>query len=201
VGGAEWIDSERYAIEAKGEGSASREETMGMLQTLLEDRFQMKSHREIRQVPVYELTVGKSGPKLPPAKEGSCVDAGAGEGPISAGRPAPPPCGAVVLAMGPEGAVMQGGKVPMAELARTLAMATNRPVVDKTGFTGLFDVRLEFTPDLASGGMPSSGDPGPDAAGPSILGALQEQMGLKLESGRGPAEVLVIDRIERPSEN
>ena len=219
VGGPAWMDSDRYAIDAKAPANASRAEVMAMLQSLLEDRFQMRTHRETRQLPVYELVAGKNGLKLPVPKEGSCAVAGSGgvpaPGPAPAGgRMAPgpggpatmtPPCGAIMLAMSPDGAVMQGGKVPMSELVRTLAMVTGRPVIDKTRYTGVFDVRLPFTPDLASDGMPRQpvdpSAPAPDSAAPSILGVLQEQLGLKLDSARGPVEVVVIDHLEKPTEN
>jgi len=100
---------------------------------------------------------------------------------------------------------MQGGQVPMAEFTRVLSMVLGRTVVDKTGFTGLFDVRLDFVPDEMTGLMPP---PPPDAGGassdsnsPPILAALQEQLGLRIEPARGPVEVLVIDHLERPSAN
>jgi uncharacterized protein (TIGR03435 family) len=108
------------------------------------------------------------------------------------------------------GVRLQGGKVSMTEFVRILAMTMGRPVIDKTGFAETFDLTLEFTPDEAVAGLPRGGGPrdasspapAPDpAAPPSIFAAIQEQLGLKLESAKGPVEVLVIDHVERPVEN
>jgi uncharacterized protein (TIGR03435 family) len=102
------------------------------------------------------------------------------------------------------GAKALGSKVPMAEFARTLSLVTSRTVIDRTGFGGLFDVQMTFLPDDSTPAMPP---PPPDVAAalesktPSILSALQEQLGLKLESTRGPVEVIVVDHAERPSSN
>jgi uncharacterized protein (TIGR03435 family) len=100
---------------------------------------------------------------------------------------------------------MQGGKVLMPELVRILSMALGRTVIDKTGFTPLFDIKLDFLPDATTSALPA---PPPDGAGappdsnyPSITTALQEQLGLRLDSTKGPVEVIVIDHIERPSAN
>jgi uncharacterized protein (TIGR03435 family) len=102
----------------------------------------------------------------------------------------------------PDGARMQGGKVAMAEFVRMLSMVLGRTVVDKTGFTDLFDLRLNFMPDEITAGLPP---PPPDAPNesktPSILSALSEQLGLRLESTKGPVEVIVVDHIERPTAN
>ena len=119
--------------------------------------------------------------------------------------PAPPArCGAVRVMLGLAGAQMQGAKIPISELARTLSLVMDRTVIDRTGFGGLFDVQMTFLPDDSTPAMPP---PPPDVAAalesktPSILSALQEQLGLKLESTRGPVEVIVIDHAERPSGN
>jgi uncharacterized protein (TIGR03435 family) len=211
VGGPGWIESERYEIEAKAEGTADRAQLFLMLQSLLEDRFQLKIHRETRELPTYSLVATKGGPKLPAPKEGSCVtiDPGAPPPPPPGGRMAPPgsappvvPCGSINVMLEPSGARMQGGKVPMAELIRTLSMVLGRTVVDKTGYSDLFDVRLDFLPDATTSALPA---PPPGAAidpnQPTILAALQEQLGLKLESTKGPVEVLVIDHVEKPAAN
>ena len=125
--------------------------------------------------------------------------------PPSPGQPPLARCGSVNVMLEPGGARMQGGKIPMAEFVRVLSMVLGRTVVDKTGFTGLFDVRLGFLPDETTAALPP---PPPDAAGasldsrnPSILSALPEQLGLRIEAGKGPVEVIVIEHVEQPSAN
>jgi uncharacterized protein (TIGR03435 family) len=198
IGGPGWIDSDRYLIDAKAAGAANRPELMLMLQSLLEERFQLKTHRENRELPVYNLTAGKNGPKVPPPKDTTCIDTAAD------------PCGKIRMAMGASGVHMAGANVTTAELARMLSGALGRSVIDKTGFTGKFDLDLTFAPDMAAAGLPAGAVPAADPnGGPppaeilngSIFTAVQEQLGLKLESTKGPVEVLVIDHVERPTEN
>jgi len=209
-GGPGWIQSEGYNIEAKGDGkAATRDQVYLKLRSLLEDRFQLKVHRETRELPVYALTVAKSGPKLPQPKEGSCF-ANDPNGPTPPPVRGKFPCGSVGVMGESSGARIQGGKVQMAEFVRILAMVMGRPVVDRTGFTETFDLVLAFTPDQAVAGLPrpmgasDAGSPAPaaDPTGPpQIFSAIQEQLGLKLDSTKGPVEVLVIDHVERPSAN
>ena len=118
-------------------------------------------------------------------------------------EPHPPArCGTLRVMLGIPAAQMQGGKIAMAELARSLSMVMDRTVIDRTGFTGLLDIQLSFLPDESTAAMP----PPPSGATsalemkvPSISIALQEQLGLRLESTKGPVEVIVIDHAERPS--
>jgi len=217
VGGPGWMQSEGYNIEAKGDGKpASRDQVFLKLRSLLEDRFQLKVHRETKELPVYALTVAKNGPKLQQPKEGGCfpVDANGPtpppRPPAAGGQPQVFPCGSVGVMGESSGVRMQGGKVPMAEFIRILSMVMGRPVVDRSGYTQTFDLILDFTPDQAVAGLPrpmGAGDPGspPAAADPTapppIFSAIQEQLGLKLDSTKGPVEVLVIDHVERPSAN
>jgi len=209
AGGPAWIDSVGYDIEAKPEGNTDAKHAWLMLETLLADRFKLALHRETRELPVYDLTVAKSGPKLPAAKEAGCVSFPPGTPP----RPVPGKvdCGYV---SGPfseytPGLHIKGSKVHVADLVRELASVLDRPVLDKTGFTGEFDLDLSFTADDATMGLPGSGGPG-DPGGtrpptdpnlPNIFAALEEQLGLKLVSAKGPVEVLVIDHVERPTAN
>ncbi len=215
TGGPAWISSDRYVIEARADGAANRDQVLLMLRSLLEDRFKLTIHHETAERPVYALVAAKSGIKLPHPQEGSCVTAATGQ-PNWAGDGGrmPPPgqgpaplarCGMASIVLAPSGARIQGGKIPMAELTRILSMALGRVVIDKTGFTELFDARLEFLPDLATPNLPPP-PPGPDGAGaasnsPSILTALREQLGLAIESTKGPVDTVVIDRVEQPSEN
>ncbi len=204
AGGPAWINSAHYNIEAKAEGNPNNGQMRLMMQALLAERFQLKVHHETRELPVYELTAAKSGLNLPEPKPGSCSspDPNAPPGPPRPGEAMP--CGRVLMTLTPSGAKMQGGAVTMAELVRVLSNALARTVVDKTGFTGTFDVRLEFTPDVSLGGLPWP-PPGAAPASPDLHGtlftAIQEQLGLRLESAKGPVDVVVIDAVERPSEN
>jgi uncharacterized protein (TIGR03435 family) len=156
-----------------------------MLQSLMEERFKLALHRETRMEPIYELVVAKGGPKL---KESAGPDANGRFGFFCASIAGP--CTSTDMGI--------GGLVGM--LSRMLG----RPVSDKTGLTGKYDYTLTFTPEPAqavSGAPPQEALPSVDSNAPSIFTALQEQLGLKLESTRGPVEVLVIDNAARPDPN
>jgi uncharacterized protein (TIGR03435 family) len=211
LGGPAWINSSHYEIDAKAEGNPNASQMRLMMQTLLEERFKLKVHHETKQLPVYELVVAKGGARLSEPKEGSCVmpDQNDSAFPPSPGQPLD--CGRVRMMMSPAGAQIRGGKVSMPELVRILSNALAQTVVDKTGINRTFDVQLDFTPDGALAGVPPppapspSSDPvrsapSPDSHG-NIFGAIQEQLGLRLKSTKGPVDVLVIDSIERPSAN
>jgi uncharacterized protein (TIGR03435 family) len=167
-----------------------------MLQALLEDRFKLKVHRETREAPVYALAVAKSGSKLKPFKEGSCVliDSGRGlyELPLSQKF-----CDARIGGRPGFTKTLEAQGVSPAVIGWLLRGSLDRPVIDKTGLTGLFDAHMEFLPDQTAG-QTFTTDP---VGGPSIFTAVREQLGLSLEPGRGPVEVLVIDRVEKPSGN
>ena len=170
-----------------------------MWQTLLADRFKLRLHRETRELPIYDLTAVQSGPKLPAAKDVSCVSFPPGTPP----RPIPGKvdCGYVSgpFAGHTAGPLhIKGSKVHMADLIRELALILDRPVLDKTGFTGEFDLNLSFTPDEALMGFPAFSRVPTDPNLPNIFGAMEEQLGLKLVPAKGPVEVLVIDQAERP---
>jgi len=211
AGGPEWIDNERYQIEAKAANNVGNAQILLMLQSLLADRFQLKVHREAKEMPVYELVAGKSGLKLPPAKSGACEDLAPDAPPDwSAGRMRPPGqdpphlprCGSVSVGLDVAGARMQGGNVGMAELVRALSLVVGRTVIDKTGYAGAFDMRLVFQPDESTPVLPPpppGGNFHPET--PSLPAALQEQLGLRLEKARGPVEVIVIDHVEQPTGN
>jgi uncharacterized protein (TIGR03435 family) len=181
VGGPKWVDQDRYYIEAKAAGPAGDHELMLMLQTLLADRFKLVLHREQRAMPGYRLVLAKGGLKAQAsAPDGNSVGH-SGRGHIDA----------------------QG--CSMAQLALKLSEAVQRPVLDATGVAGKFDLKLEWTPDDMQAKPPSSeqrvGNALEASAAPSIFVALQEQLGLRLEPWKVPAEVLVIDSAEKPSEN
>lgn len=193
-GAPDWISADRYDIQAKAEGNASGKLMAGpMLQTLLEDRFKLKLHRETRQVPVYELTVAKSGAKMQHSKAGACV-------PWSLDSPPPPPlapgeqrtfCGFRGFGVEGQNRKLEVFGVTMGELVAILQRSElRRTVIDKTGIAGPFDVRMTWSLDAAQAD-----------AGASIFTALQEQLGLKLESAKAPIEVIVVDHVEKPSAN
>jgi uncharacterized protein (TIGR03435 family) len=209
-GGPAWINSDGYDVTAKAtDGNIGIDQLRPMLQTLLEDRFQLKVHRETKDVPVYALLAGKNGPKLPEAKEGGCVALNPNSGPPPLPKPGqfpPTPCGGFF--MGPNH--LEGGKIGMEQLTGALANILGRRVIDKTGFKGTFDVKLDFSPEgtnlFGRGGLgPPPGVPAEagnaDNAPPSIFTVIQDQLGLKLESQKGPGEILIIDHAEKPSEN
>jgi len=178
-GGPEWSGSRSsaYDVQATTGGTADMRQIKLMVQSLLADRFQLKFHREMRQLPVYALVVANSGPKLRIAK-----DLEFGEKPRMA------------LLYGTISARSAGA----ADLAKILAPVAGRPVFAKTGLDGAYDFEVQF--DQSSAG--THPDPRPrDAGQPSIFTALQEQLGLRLEPQRAMLEILVIDNIERPSPN
>jgi uncharacterized protein (TIGR03435 family) len=210
VGGPAWINSASYDIEAKPDGYTDQKNMWLMLQTLLADRFKLALHRETRELPVYDLTTVKSGPKLPIAKEAGCVSFPPGTTPHPV--PGKVDCGYVsgpFFGYDPGMLHIKGSKVHIADLIRELASVLDKPVLDKTGFTGEFDLDLTFTPDGNLLGFPGFGGPG-DPGGtppptdpnlPNIFAALEEELGLKLVPAKGPVQVLVVDHAERPSAN
>jgi uncharacterized protein (TIGR03435 family) len=145
-----------------------------MLLPFLAERFGLKVHTETKTLPVYELVVGQGGPKFKASSSGSTE-------------------GGTNVNGDSKGTVLKATNVSMASLAETLSGQVNRTVIDKTGLAGNFDVGLNWAPDEI--------DDARTDAGPSIFTALQEQLGLKMQSGKGPVETLVVDHVEMPSEN
>jgi bla regulator protein blaR1 len=197
-----WLMSERYDVEAKMQGDPSFAAMRLMLQTLFEDRLRLKLHRETKELPVYALVVGKPG-KLHES-EGACSQVPGAAAPP--GKQPLPLCD-ILARPGRMDATRASMGGPLG-LAEVLSHLTDRLVVDKTGLTGKYDFKLEWAPqpdefppppgDAPPGVLsPSPADPN----GPSLFTALQEQLGLKLESQKGPVEIMVIDHVERPSEN
>ena len=178
LGGPSWIRSDRYDVVAKSEDHANSKQTMEMLKTLLANQFQLQLHREIRQGATYSLVADKNGLSLKVAADSP--DSG-----ISSGRDSQ--TGRYT---------MKGTRSTMDEIAASLAGRVGRPVINKTAITGKFDFELSWIPDLTVAG--ASGDVPPDSLGPSIFTAVQEQLGLKLESDKGEIEVLIIDKAEKP---
>jgi uncharacterized protein (TIGR03435 family) len=171
VGGPKWLDSASWDIDATHTGGNQGQFPL-MLQAMLEDRFRLVFHRETRALSVYLLEVTKNGPKL---KESTATSGG-----MSAGQ-----------------RVIKYSRATMRDLADQLSSYFDRQVLDRTDLKGHYEIDLSFAPVNAN--------PSVEAAQaeslPSIFSALEEQLGLKLRSGNGPVEVLVIDRAEKPSEN
>jgi uncharacterized protein (TIGR03435 family) len=203
-GGPSWIDSVHYDVVAKPETRAKRDEIPLLLQALLADRFQLTIHRDTKELPVYALVLarkdGKLGPGLTESKEGGCTapDPSRPPPPPEPGKPLSMSCGGMMVGRGRLTAV----DVPISNMTPTLARLIGRTVLDQTGLSGKFDISMEWTPDESQALILPPGAPPPaDANGLSIFTALQEQLGLKLGSTKGPVELLVIDRTEKPSEN
>jgi uncharacterized protein (TIGR03435 family) len=200
VGGPEWTRSERFDIQASVPLPATGQQVQLMLQRLLEDRFQLKIERAQREQPVYILQPARQGLKIRPIAPGSCIMIGPdGQFPEQEeGKPVPPQCGGT--GYGPS--QITGNGITMAEFARLLEEVMQRPVIDRTGLTDLYNIKIKWMADESTpgpmGGPPTAKDTEP---GPSIFTVLQEELGLRLEASRAPAEVLVIQSAERPSEN
>jgi uncharacterized protein (TIGR03435 family) len=215
IGAPGWVKTTRYDVQAKVApedapklGKLKIDERRSMLLPLLVERFNLKYHHETRELPGYELVVAKGGPKMKMSEiQDSAApkpgDPGANPKP---GEPAPTTGPRRMLRMMGRGQVeAEGSNTQM--LARVLSQQLGRTVVDKTGLSSNYDYKLSWTPDDAPPPMAGGAEGGPpkevtsDSTGPSLLTALQEQLGLKLESTKGMADVIVIDHIDQPSEN
>jgi uncharacterized protein (TIGR03435 family) len=205
-GGPDWINSEYYDIIAKAQGNTPFAQMNGpMLQALLEERFDLKSHRETKEIPVYLLTVARGGVKMKPSGGEGCVSVDLDHlpPPPPPGQPRPHFCGiGTVERVGPNVTMNEYGARITDFADGLLSRILDRVVIDRTGLTGTFDFHLEFTPDETTPlGDPNARLPSADDTSVSILSAVQDQLGLKLESGKGPGEFLVIDHVDRPSPN
>jgi uncharacterized protein (TIGR03435 family) len=182
--GPAWLDSIMFDIDAKSDPAVdaelralpteqARHQKQLMVQALLANRFELKVHQETRQLPVYALVVAKDGPKFKPSQiNGTTIDTGRARLRIA------------------------GSDDTISILARELAQVLGRVVLNQTGLGGRYDLSLRWTPDDAAVSAPPSPDVPPD-----IFTAIQEQLGLRLESTRAPVPVLVIDSVQKPSPN
>jgi uncharacterized protein (TIGR03435 family) len=227
-GGPSWITTDRFDIVAKAETPNLDRETLRLcLQSLLAERFNLKIHRESKELPIYNLVVGKTGHKLklsetqpPPPNETQkpdpSKDAKVGVGSTGGGGVAAGGVAAEGAASAPKGSQMRMGRgqvsaqmVPVSGIAALLAQQLGRPVIDKTDIKGSYDFSLQWTPDETQRGMGFGGVEKPvpesplpsDPTGPSLFTAIQDQLGLRLEAAKGPVDIVVIDRIEKPSGN
>ncbi|RPI54008.1 MAG: TIGR03435 family protein, partial [Acidobacteria bacterium] len=216
VGGPEWISTDRFDIVAKAEREFPSPVPGGppsaaqmMLRSLLEERFKLVVRRETREMPIYALVRARDSGKLGPELRPSTVDCEAFGAARRGGGPAQPPKAGErpVCSIRMGFGELAGGGFPLSSLASSLVGTVQRTVVDKTGLSGNFDFYVRWTPDRLP--QRPAGTPADqpfrmngleiDPNGPSIFTALQEQLGLKLDAQRGPVEVLVIDRVERPT--
>jgi uncharacterized protein (TIGR03435 family) len=222
-GGPKWLDTDRYYITAKLDATVAdklkklspdeRKKTQEqMVRALLADRFKLETHGETRPFPVYEMTIAKNGLKLHEAKPGDTYESATfpyadkfADGSEKAGQ---------MFRVGgadPDGhrtMTIYGFGISMAALARGLAVDTGQIVQDKTGLNGVYDFTLKYTMipfgDRAAAAAPdgqsvaNASDP---TSGRPVFSAIQQQLGLKLESTKGQVEIVVIDRVERPSGN
>jgi uncharacterized protein (TIGR03435 family) len=208
IGGPEWIDSALYEINAKASTAwqpspdGPPRELFLMIRSLLEDRFKLVTHREVREMPIYELVLARADGRLGPGLHKSDVDCDAVFAARQAGVPPPPPRGPMdpppCRLMGGPAGIIAGGTT-MEQLATNLAVRVERPVIDKTGLSGRFEFNLAFTPDRMPDGAPPAGVPAIDPNGPGIFTAIQEQLGLKLAPAKAQTGVFVVDSIEHPT--
>ena len=204
VDAPEWTRTERFDLAATYAGNAPRtsDEVHRMLQAALADRFQLRVHRETRELPIYRLTKAREDGRLGPQLQSSDVDCAqwlADKKPQFIGTPPIGPTGArPACLMVAQRAFIVAGTKPLPQLALALESIVGRRVVDATGLPGNFDLVLQWTPTPGLDGT-STAASSDDTL--SVFTALQEQLGLKLEPARGPVDVLVVDHIERPTEN
>jgi uncharacterized protein (TIGR03435 family) len=204
VGGPPWLDNDRFDITAKTPGGqeVSFPAMAAMVQALLAERFKLVVHRETRELPIYALVLARPGSKPGPQVHVTTMDCSVLDAARRGGGPPP------VFPAGSRGFCgtrttpgrLTASAILMSDLARNLSNAAGRMTVDKTGLTDRFDLDLEWTPDqLPPEGTLPPGVPRAPVDGPSLFTAVQEQLGLKLDSQRGPVDVLVIDSAERPT--
>jgi uncharacterized protein (TIGR03435 family) len=175
--GPDWLSSEHFDVQATFGPNATPDLVRQMAQTLLADRFKLALHKETREKPILALVVGKNGVKIHAESDGvSRTSARAGR--------------------------LEATHIGMPKLADLLQRLTGQVVVDATGLPGMFSFVLEWSPDDTKGIPPADDTGAKDTAGPSLYSAVQEQLGLKLESRKAPVEVLVVDRMEKmPTSN
>jgi uncharacterized protein (TIGR03435 family) len=210
ISGPDWLGTERYNLVAKLPDGAPESQKCPMLQTLLAERFHLTVHREKKDLPAYSLTVAKGGVKMKEFVEGSEGAAA----PVKSG----PEAAANTVVAGKGAAVrtsfgrIQAEGVTSASLADILSVHMDRPVVDETGLSARYDVALNWTPEAGDGTIVSmkvamarqrGGEVEvPDATGPALPVAIQQQLGLKIDAKKLPIEVLVVDHAEKvPTEN
>jgi len=197
-----WVASDRYDIQAKAEGAPTKDQMRLMMQSLLADRFKLAVHFESQVLPVLAMVLvkpEKTGPKLRPHAEGVPCEAtpATNDPPKPGGAVFPPVCDTYMMMAARNAPARAGSRnTTLALLAGALPGLgrLDRTVVDQTGLTGRYDFSLEWVQE-------DNNRDGAEIAGPAFLDALREQLGLRLQSTKAPVEVLVVDHVERPTEN
>ena len=206
IGGPGWIDGDRFDVEATAGAAASVDQVRAMTRTLLEDRFHLKTHTESRELPVYVLSIARRDGSLGEQIKAAGAECVPIRPPAGAPPPPPPPAGPAPAAAPRCPSMLMNGhlsarKLTIARLASTLASFVNREILDRTNLTGEFDFDLHWLPDQL-GFIPAGAPPPPiDTSAPPLFTALQEQLGLKLDSSRAPVDVLVVDSVAKPTED
>jgi uncharacterized protein (TIGR03435 family) len=191
-----FVGGDRFDIMATLPEGTKINQVPAMLRMLLADRFKLVVHREMRELPIYALVTAREDGRLGPQLRRASIDCEAAE---AAGDGIPPPApGEPVRCAREVGGAIIGRGQPLSALARMLSLFSDRPVLDRTGLSGGFDFDVRF-PELDNPPRGGAGDPGTDGGG--IFVAVQEELGLKLQPARGPLEFIVIDNVERPTEN
>jgi uncharacterized protein (TIGR03435 family) len=220
LSGPDWLNNTRFDITARVPEGATKEQFSLMLQNLLADRFKLVVHQETRDLQKYELVVAKNGPKFKEAAEEAPKTDQTGDRPRASGRFTLGKDGFPVLPPGMQGSVHMNGRARMYQprmtmeaLAGLVSGQVAKPVTDATGLKGKYEISLYWA--SANGASPQpppppppGGGPAPPAAisdvdsGPTIFQAIQDQLGLRLESKKGPVDFLVVDHMEKmPTEN
>jgi len=185
------VGTEWYDLDARVGREATDDEVRLMMQSLLEDRFKLKVHREMREIPEFELVIAKGKPKLTPSE---------GKEPLNVtieNRTLHIPAGRCSTSLWRDGAHTVCHSASFEEITRSVSSSKRAPVVDKTGITGTYDIHFHFVPQEAKAGVYDT----PEEPGPRIEQSIQEELGLKLDKTKGPVEVLVIDHLEKPAGN
>jgi len=207
----DWIDSQHFDIEARAEGNPTKDQFRLMVQSLLADRFKLTTHQETRELSVFALVLsrpGKLGPQLAPHPDDTACNnlATAAVFPSSPVVPLPSiPCGGLITLQPsvPDQFRVGGRGIALQLLASSVVGAESfeRPIVDGTGLTGTFDFWLQWSPQAAQSNGAQAVGLQSDPSGPTLQEAVREQLGLKLEPQRALVDVIVVDRLEQPSEN
>jgi uncharacterized protein (TIGR03435 family) len=209
VGDPSWLRNENFDIVAKMEGDPAPvppgqgpDPLMLAMRTLLADRFKLTVHRETREMDIYALVVARSDGTLGPNLTRTTTDCQALMAANRGGPPPTPPGPNAPFLCGMRGTLgrLTVNSMPMNLFANNLSQRMQRVVVDRTGLTGGWDFELTFAPEAPAGPLPPGAElPPVDPNAPSLVTAIQEQLGLRLQSTKGPVEVLVVDAIERPT--